>query len=97
MPVMQKTTIIAPNGILPIRAGLIMLGVASGAACFLYLGGLFAVGRGRRTPSQVIASRVWTAKRYERMRARLPDRMGAALPQPASEGQPPAEGAAEPS
>ncbi|MDG2113278.1 MAG: hypothetical protein P8N02_11770 [Actinomycetota bacterium] len=83
--------VVAPNGILPIRAGLIMLGVAAGLACFLYLGGLFAVSRGRRTPSQIIASRVWTAKRYEQVRARLPDRMGAALPPPASNGDPTVE------
>lgn len=83
--------VVAPNGILPVRAGLIILGIASGTAGFLYLGGLFAVGRGKRTPSQVIASRVWTEKRYDRVRSRLPDRIGAALPPPASDEPPPTE------
>ncbi len=77
--------VVAPNGILPIRAGIIMLAAASGAASFLYLGGLWALRRGRRTPSQIIASRVWTAERYQRVRSRLPERFGSALPPPAGD------------
>ena len=81
--------VMAPNGILPIRVGLIMLSIASAVACFIYLGGLAAVRRGRRTPAQIISARLWTQDRYARVSARLPKRMAAALPPPASPSEPP--------
>lgn len=81
--------VILPTGILPIRAGLIILGVAAGAGCFLYLGGLAAVRRGRRTPGQIIAAAVWTTPRYEWVRQKLPERVHAALPIPADMDGPP--------
>lgn len=78
--------VVAPNGILPLRAGLIILSIAAGSASFLYLGGLAAIRRGRRTPGQVIAARVWTEARYLKVRERLPKRMGEALPLPSPHG-----------
>ena len=78
--------VVAPNGILPVRAGLVMLCIVSGVACFGYLGGLWALRRGRRTPFQVIAARVWTVARYERVKARLPGRVHGVLPLPSSSG-----------
>ncbi|MEC7828222.1 MAG: MFS transporter [Actinomycetota bacterium] len=52
--------VIAPNGVLPLRGGLIILALSSGSAAFLYLGGLVALARGKRTPSRVLADHVWT-------------------------------------
>ena len=62
--------VIAPNGILPLRAGITLLAVAATAAVFLYAGGLWALARGRRTPSEVIASRVKTRVKTRRRRGR---------------------------
>ncbi|MFT5531536.1 MAG: hypothetical protein ACI91O_001563 [Candidatus Poriferisodalaceae bacterium] len=77
--------VVAPNGILPIQAGLVILSVAAAMACFLYLGGIAAVARGRRTPSQVIASRVWTEARHARVTEKLPPRVGRMVPRPLAE------------
>ncbi|WP_420625171.1 MFS transporter [Candidatus Poriferisodalis sp.] len=52
--------VVAPNGILPLRAGVMLLGIAATVAVVLYLGGLWALARGRRPPSEVIATRVRT-------------------------------------
>ena len=60
--------VIAPNGILPLRAGVTLLAVAATAAVFLYAGGLWALARGRRTPSEVIATRVKTRVKTRRRR-----------------------------
>ena len=62
--------VIAPNGILPLRAGVTLLGVAATAAVFLYAGGLWALARGRRTPSEVIVTRVKTRVNTRRRRHR---------------------------
>ncbi|WP_428116332.1 MFS transporter [Candidatus Poriferisodalis sp.] len=62
--------VIAPNGILPLRAGVTLLGVAATAAVFLYAGGLWALARGRRTPSEVIATRMKTRVNTRRRRHR---------------------------
>ena len=74
--------VIAPNGVLPVRAGLIVLAFSSGVAAFLYLGGLVALSRGRRTPSRVIAEQVWTHKRHQRISERLPQKIRKLLPDP---------------
>lgn len=50
----------APSGILPLRAGVTLLGIAATAAVVLYAGGLWALARGRRPPSEIIATRVRT-------------------------------------
>ena len=50
----------APSGILPLRAGVLLLAVAATVAVVLYAGGLWALARGRRPPSAVIAARVRT-------------------------------------
>ncbi len=50
----------APSGILPLRAGALLLAAAAMAAALLYGGGLWALARGRRPPSAVIAARVRT-------------------------------------
>ena len=52
--------VVTPNGILPLRAGVMLLGIAATVAAVLYLGGLWALARGRRPPSEVIATRVRT-------------------------------------
>lgn len=77
--------VVAPNGILPIQAGLVILSTAAAIACFLYLGGIAAVARGRRTPSQVIASKVWTEERHARVVHKLPPRVGRVVPRPLAE------------
>ena len=56
----------APSGILPLRAGVMLLGIAGLVAVVLYAGGLWALARGRRPPSEIIATRVLT-----RVRARV--------------------------
>ncbi|MDE0676604.1 MAG: MFS transporter [Acidimicrobiales bacterium] len=56
----------APSGILPLRAGVMLLGIAGLVAVVLYAGGLWALARGRRPPSEIIATRVRT-----RVRARV--------------------------
>lgn len=53
----------APSGILPLRAGVMLLGIAGLVAVVLYAGGLWALARGRRPPSEIIASRVRTRVR----------------------------------
>lgn len=50
----------APSGILPLRAGVTLLGIAATAAVVLYAGGLWTLARGRRPPSEIIATRVRT-------------------------------------
>jgi len=74
--------VIAPNGVLPLRAGLVILALSSGSAAFLYLGGLVALARGKRTPSRVIADQVWTEKRYQRLNSRLPQWIARIIPDP---------------
>ncbi len=56
----------APSGILPLRAGVMLLGIAGLVAVVLYAGGLWALARGRRPPSEIIVTRVRT-----RVRARV--------------------------
>lgn len=80
--------VIAPNGVLPLRAGLIILALSSGSAAFLYLGGLVALGRGKRTPSRVIADQVWTEKRYQRLSNRLPRWVARIIPDPSRREKP---------
>ena len=80
--------VIAPNGVLPLRAGLIILALSSGSAAFLYLGGLIALARGKRTPSRVIADQVWTEKRYQRLSNRLPQWMTRIIPDPSRREKP---------
>ncbi|HJL98678.1 MAG: MFS transporter [Acidimicrobiales bacterium] len=80
--------VIAPNGVLPLRAGLIILALSSGSAAFLYLGGLVALGRGKRTPSRVIADQVWTEKRYQRLSSRLPRWVARIIPDPSRREKP---------
>ncbi|WP_419944135.1 MFS transporter [Candidatus Poriferisodalis sp.] len=58
----------APSGILPLRAGVLLLAVAATVAVVLYAGGLWALARGRRPPSVIIAARVRT--RITQTRAR---------------------------
>lgn len=60
----------APSGILPLRAGVMLLGVAGLVAVVLYAGGLWALARGRRPPSEIIATRVRT--RIHRRRTNRP-------------------------
>jgi len=74
--------VIAPNGVLPLRAGLVILALSSGSAAFLYLGGLVALARGKRTPSRVIADQVWTEKRYQKLSTRLPRWVSRVIPDP---------------
>jgi len=74
--------VMAPNGVLPLRAGLIILALSSGAAAFLYLGGLIALARGKRTPSRVIADQVWTDARYRKISNRLPGWLQRIIPAP---------------
>ena len=62
----------APSGILPLRAGVTLLGIAATAAVVLYAGGLWALARGRRPPSEIIATRVRTRIRT-RIRRNRPD------------------------
>ena len=50
----------APSGILPLRAGVMLLGIAGLVAVVLYAGGLWALARGRRPPSEIIVTRVRT-------------------------------------
>ena len=54
----------APSGILPLRAGVTLLGIAGVVAVLLYAGGLWALARGRRPPSEIIATRVRTRIRF---------------------------------
>ncbi|HCB37256.1 MAG TPA: hypothetical protein DEP66_03370 [Acidimicrobiaceae bacterium] len=61
--------VVTPIGILPVRAGLVTVAVAAVAGMFLYLGGLWASARGRRTPGQVILDRA-VPKRLKRRRRR---------------------------
>ena len=74
--------VMAPNGVLPLRAGLIVLALSGGAAAFLYLGGLVALARGKRTPSRVIADQVWTEARYNKISNGLPAWISRFLPDP---------------
>lgn len=74
--------VVAPNGVLPLRAGLIILALSSGSAAFLYLGGLVALARGKRTPSRVIADQVWTEARYNKLSRGLPTWVSRFLPNP---------------
>ena len=53
----------APSGILPLRAGVMLLGIAGLVAVVLYAGGMWALARGRRPPSEIIATRVRTQMR----------------------------------
>ena len=53
----------APSGILPLRAGVMLLGIAGLVAVVLYAGGMWALARGRRPPSEIIATRVRTRMR----------------------------------
>ena len=52
--------VVTPNGILPLRAGVMLLAIAATAAVVLYAGGLWALERGRRPPSEVIATKLRT-------------------------------------
>lgn len=63
--------VITSNEILPMRAGLIILALVSGGAAFLYLGGLWALSRGRRTPSQLLVERLGSDKRYKQAKNRI--------------------------
>ena len=74
--------VVAPNGVLPLRAGLIILALSSASAAFLYLGGLVALRKGKRTPSRVIADQVWTEARYNKLSERLPTWVSRILPNP---------------
>ena len=60
----------APSGILPLRAGVTLLGVAAVVAVVLYAGGLWALARGRRPPSEIIVTRVRTRISQTRVRRR---------------------------
>ena len=60
----------APSGILPLRAGVTLLGIAATVAVLLYAGGMWALARGRRPPSQIIATRVRTRIVQTRVRSR---------------------------
>ena len=61
----------APSGILPLRAGVMLLGIAATVAVVLYAGGMWALARGRRTPSEIIATRVRTRIVQTRVRSRI--------------------------
>ena len=61
----------APSGILPLRAGVMLLGIAATVAVVLYAGGMWALARGRRPPSEVIATRVRTRIVQTRVRTRI--------------------------
>ena len=74
--------VVAPNGVLPLRAGLIILALSSASAAFLYLGGLVALRKGKRTPSRVIADQVGTEARYNKLSERLPTWVSRILPNP---------------
>ena len=56
----------APSGILPLRAGVMLLGIAGLVAVVLYAGGLWALARGRRPPSEIIVTRVRARVRRNR-------------------------------
>lgn len=86
--------VLAPNAILRIHVGLVILAIVSGVSCFLYTGGLFAVARGRRTPGQMLVSRVWTAERYGRLEKKLPRWLMRIAPLPV--GPPKAKGESPP-
>ena len=60
----------APSGILPLRAGVMLLGIAATVAVLLYAGGMWALARGRRPPSQIIVTRVRTRIVQTRVRSR---------------------------
>lgn len=60
----------APSGILPLRAGVMLLGIAATVAVLLYAGGMWALARGRRPPSEIIATRVRTRIVQTRVRSR---------------------------
>lgn len=60
----------APSGILPLRAGVMLLGIAGLVAVVLYAGGMWALARGRRPPSEIIATRVRTRIVQTRIRRR---------------------------
>lgn len=60
----------APSGILPLRAGVMLLGIAALVAVVLYAGGLWALARGRRPPSEIIVSRVRTRITQTRVQRR---------------------------
>ncbi len=60
----------APSGILPLRAGVMLLGIAAVVAVVLYAGGLWALARGRRPPSEIIVTRVRTRITQTRVRRR---------------------------
>ena len=60
----------APSGILPLRAGVMLLGIAATVAVVLYAGGLWALARGRRPPSEIIVTRVRTRISQTRVRRR---------------------------
>ena len=88
--------VLAPNAILRIHVGLVILAIVSGVSCFLYTGGLFAVVRGRRTPGQMLVSRVWTVERYGRLEKKLPRWLLRLVPLPVgprkAKGEAPTEG-----
>lgn len=71
----------APSGILPLRAGVTLLGIAAVVAVVLYTGGLWALARGRRPPSEIIATRVRTRITQTRVRRRSRVR-GSSQPSP---------------
>ena len=60
----------APSGILPLRAGVMLLGIAATVAVLLYAGGMWALARGRRPPSEIIVTRVRTRIVQTRVRSR---------------------------
>ncbi|WP_419933370.1 MFS transporter [Candidatus Poriferisodalis sp.] len=64
----------APSGILPLRAGVMLLGIAGLVAVVLYAGGMWALARGRRPPSEIIATRVRARIVQTRMRRRRVNR-----------------------
>ncbi len=53
----------APSGILPLRAGAVLLSIAGLVAVVLYMGGMWALARGRRPPTEIIVTRVRTRMR----------------------------------
>ncbi len=64
----------APSGILPLRAGVMLLGIAGLVAVVLYAGGMWALALGRRPPSEVIVTRVRTRIVQTRIRRRKTNR-----------------------
>jgi hypothetical protein len=83
--------VLAPIAILRIHVGLVILAIVSAVSCFLYTGGLFAVARGRRTPGQMLVSRIWTVERYGRLEKKLPRWLLRLVPLPVEPPQPKGE------